>query len=85
MDADELTAWMAYDRIEPIGDVRNDLRTSAQTAALLNVHRRSGTPAIKPADLMPRWDDKYRPKPDWAKVAEQKLKAMKGAPVGKHK
>lgn len=77
MDAQELTAWMAYDRIEPFGESRADMRTAAQTTALLNVQRKRGSDPLKPSDFMPQYDKRYLPKK--SNGAEQKLKAFSKA------
>ena len=62
MDARELAEWRAYEKLEPFGEARADLRMGIQTAASLNVNRRRGAQPVKPRDVMPDFDAQYRPK-----------------------
>lgn len=42
LDANELNGWIAYNNIEPIGDVRQDLRFALMTAHLISPHLKKG-------------------------------------------
>jgi len=53
MSARELDEWAAYYAVEPWGEERADLRTGILAALQANLWRKSGTPAVKPADFMP--------------------------------
>jgi hypothetical protein len=53
-DGSEITEWMAFDRIEPIGDARLDV-LFARLAAQLRACWLSGDRGESPADLLPRW------------------------------
>lgn len=56
-DARELTDWMAFDRIELIGDARLDYLL-ARLAVLLRacwIERKEGQEGESVADLMPTW------------------------------
>jgi hypothetical protein len=75
MDAREMAEWRAYEKLEPFGEARADLRMGISTAATLNVNRRRGSQPIKPRDVMPDFDEQYRPRQT---VAEMQA-AMKGA------
>ena len=53
MDSRELSEWMAYARLEPWGELRDDLRIGQVCATLANINRtkRSGR-VFKPEDFM---------------------------------
>lgn len=55
MSAQELTEWIAYDALEPIGEQRADLRAGIISATVANCHRAKGDP-FKPSDFMPFLD-----------------------------
>jgi len=59
MTARELGEWMAYDRLEPIGEWRGDVRAGIIAATIANASRSKGKRA-KPADFMPFLDDRPR-------------------------
>ena len=57
MGSRELSEWMAYERVEPWGESRADLRMGIISSTLANVHRQSDDyPVYKPADFMPRFE-----------------------------
>ena len=56
MTAEELGRWRAYERIEPFGENRADLRMAISTASLVNKGRGRGAPKVKAADFMPNFD-----------------------------
>lgn len=53
MTSRELSAWVAYDRISPIGPERLDINQAIQSALIANAHRKKGAKAFKPGDFMP--------------------------------
>lgn len=53
MDADELTEWMAFARVEPFEGYRADIRAAGIQAVLANCHRDSQTEAFDVADFLP--------------------------------
>ncbi len=53
MDSRELSEWLAYDRIEPIGAVRSDLGAGIISATIANCHRGKRSQPYTPADFMP--------------------------------
>jgi hypothetical protein len=55
MDSRELSEWMAYERIEPFGEMRADLRAGIVASVVANANRTRGD-AFKPADFMPNFD-----------------------------
>ncbi|EOG5446379.1 DUF4035 domain-containing protein [Morganella morganii] len=38
MSAGELTMWMAFDRLSPIGDIRSDIQTAHIVSSLYGAH-----------------------------------------------
>lgn len=42
MDDDELIDWLAYDAIQPFGDLRNNLHAGIIAATVANCHSRDG-------------------------------------------
>jgi len=54
LSAAELTEWMAYDRLDPIGPERADLGAAIVAATVANVHRGRGQAPFRPADFMPQ-------------------------------
>ena len=53
MTASELTEYMAYDQIEPIGEPRADLRVGILAATVANHSASPPRQAAKPVDFMP--------------------------------
>ena len=80
IEMDELLDWMAYERLEPFGEERADVRSAIHTATLINVHRGQHSRPVTPSDVMPRFDEAYVPQ----KSAEQniaELARMMGAKI----
>lgn len=56
LDADELTLWLAWERVEgPLGPERDDLRAAQTSATVLNLFRGKRDRPVSPVDLMPDW------------------------------
>lgn len=53
LDSAELTEWMAFDRIEPFGDPRADLRMGILASTTANFGSRELKEPCKPIDFMP--------------------------------
>ena len=53
LDSAELTEWIAFDRMEPIGEFRADLRAGIVASAVANYGGRDIREARKPSDFMP--------------------------------
>ena len=53
IDSRELTEWIAYDTVEPIGAVRTDLAAGIISSTVANCHRGKNTQAFTPMDFMP--------------------------------
>ncbi len=56
----EFADWMAYDRIEPFGEMRADLRSGIIAAAVVNVNRGRGQKPFPASDFMPKFDEPER-------------------------
>jgi hypothetical protein len=54
----ELSEWMAYDQVEPFGELRADLRAGIITATIANVNRDADKhrEPFTPQDFMPNFD-----------------------------
>ncbi|WP_050865136.1 phage tail assembly protein T [Burkholderia pseudomallei] len=53
LDSAELTEWVAFDRMEPIGEFRADLRAGIVAATVANYGGRDIRVPRKPSDFMP--------------------------------
>ena len=55
MDAKELSEWMAYDQLQPIGPQRTDLGLGIIAATVANCHRdpKKRSSAYEPSDFAP--------------------------------
>jgi len=53
VDSRELTEWMAFDAIEPIGSWRDDYNSGMLCSLLANINRRKGAAPIPPQAFMP--------------------------------
>lgn len=60
MSAREFSEWMAYDRLEPFGEVRADLRAGIIASTIAAVNTPKGRRRPRPSDFMPEFD-KRRP------------------------
>lgn len=59
VDSAELTEWIAFDSVEPIGAWRFDFQFGMLMALQANMHRRPGRKPYEPQDFMP-----FLPKPE---------------------
>lgn len=55
MSISELRLWIAFDRISPIGDERNDYHAAQISAATLNAQRTKDPLSI--GDMLIRWNE----------------------------
>lgn len=55
MDAKELAEWMAYDRLEPFGEQRADLRSAMVCTIMANAWSGKGK-RLKVDDFMPKFE-----------------------------
>ena len=63
MDAHEFAEWMAFDRIEPFGEQRQDARFAQVLALMANYMRKAGAKQFTAADFMPDWDGSRKTEP----------------------
>lgn len=54
MDSRELTEWMAFDVVEPIGGRRSDYQAAIVASTVANANRGKGRP-LKPDDFIPEY------------------------------
>ena len=61
IDSDELTEWMAYEKVTgPLGPRRADVLHGIHTAVVANTAAPRGRKA-KPGDFIPEWDQDREP------------------------
>lgn len=53
VSSEEITEWMAFDTLEPIGDWRSDLAAGVVASTFANAHRKKDSPPFKALDFMP--------------------------------
>lgn len=53
MSSAELTEWLAFDRVEPIGAWRTDYNMAMLCALFANANRKKGSKPFKTVDFMP--------------------------------
>ena len=61
MDFNELMEWLAFMRLEPLGEIRADYRAGMISSVLANCNRGKDTKAFQPEDFMPFYDKPKTP------------------------
>jgi hypothetical protein len=56
MSSHELSEWMAFFRLEPFGEERQDLRAAIVAQTIANVNRGAGRPPYKLSDFILEFD-----------------------------
>lgn len=60
LTSEQVSEWIAYERIDPVGEWRSDARNSQLIATIYNLFLarfgKKGTKSKTPADFMPKWD-----------------------------
>ena len=83
LTAEQLDEWKAYDALDPVGEIRQDLRFATLWSRIFNLTIAILTPkgqkpdTTTPADFMPKWGeilDEYIPT---EQVEGQSMEAMK--------
>jgi hypothetical protein len=59
MSSEELSMWMAYEVLEPFGQVRADMRSAQICSTLANINRSKETKPFSVSDFMFRFDQAY--------------------------
>jgi hypothetical protein len=60
LDAVDIAEWMAFDRIEPFGEERADLRMAIVACTIANANRGKGQKAFKVDDFMPKFEPRKK-------------------------
>jgi len=55
MDSEEYTYWMAYNRIDPLGEGRRDWFFGMLASVIANTNRKKGSKPFKPNDFIPKF------------------------------
>ena len=66
----ELTEWMAFSMLEPIGHERGDLQAAVVAATMANINRKKGKKPFKPADFMPKFNGAEQAQDDTERAVE---------------
>lgn len=61
IDSRELAEWMAYDRLEPFGEQRGDVRTAIVAQTVANTHRGPKQKPYKLDAFLPKYGDRATP------------------------
>lgn len=77
MSSEELAEWMAYERLEPFGETRADIRTALVCSTLANINRDKKVKPYKIQDFMLDFDSVWS-KPT-AKELDRRSKVMESA------
>ncbi|MBM3114548.1 phage tail assembly protein T [Jeongeupia naejangsanensis] len=79
LPAGQLWRWMAFDELEPFGEIRADFRAGIIAASNTNLHLPKGKKALSPLDFMPflqRDDTEPSPSPASRSHVETGLMAL---------
>ena len=71
MSAREFAEWIAYARITPFGEARNDQRAGAIASAIVNVHLKRGAKHLQWNDFFPTYDDRNKTPLQWEDMLAQ--------------
>ncbi len=72
----QFAEWMAYSRLEPWGEDRDDLRMGIMASTMANVNRGKNQKPYKPQDFMPSFE------PETEEQAAERLIAKARAALG---
>ena len=75
MTSREFAEWMAYNRVDPIGNIRGDLQSGIIASTIYNINRGKGK-VLSASDFMP---DFSKPKPTLLEKFMQLLSIAKPA------
>ena len=53
MDSQELSSWIAYDSIQPVGELMDDFRTGLVCSVVANANKGKKGRSMTPVDFMP--------------------------------
>lgn len=60
IDSAEFAEWAAYDRVEPFGERRADLRNAITSAVVANAFRGKDSKTFQAADFLPDFDKQVK-------------------------
>jgi len=69
VSSQELSEWMAFSRIYPIGEFRADYRAASISAVIANTSRGKGQRAYEVKEFMPDWTGEQAEERERANVA----------------
>lgn len=75
MSSEELSMWMAYEVLEPFGEVRSDIRAGIIASTIANSTRGKTQKAFAPEDFMIKFDKPY------LEIEDQGLQDIKKAQI----
>ncbi|MFP4046752.1 MAG: DUF4035 domain-containing protein [Bacteroidales bacterium] len=59
LTSEQISEWQAYDQLDPMGEVREDIRHSRLLSLIANLFKarfgKKSTKMSKPLDFMPQW------------------------------
>ena len=86
ISAAEFAEWMAYDRLDPIGESRGDWRAAMLATVFASAYRRKGSRPYKIEDFMPvfRKPKQRRMTADQLRDAVLSINKSAGGKVRKH-
>ncbi|MEU8264912.1 DUF4035 domain-containing protein [Micromonospora sp. NPDC048999] len=78
IDARELSAWAAYERVTgPLGPDRADIHAAIIASTIANANRGKGGRVAKPEDFIPRWDQRGAAAAAGEQTGEDHLRLIK--------
>ncbi|MEU5950654.1 DUF4035 domain-containing protein [Micromonospora sp. NPDC047465] len=78
IDARELSAWMAYERVTgPLGPERADMHAAIIASTIANANRGKHGRRFTPEDFLPRWDQRGAAAPAGEQTGEDHLRLIR--------
>lgn len=68
MSSVEFAEWLAYARIVPFGEIKEDQRAGVIASAIVNVHLKKGARLINWRDFFPTYEDRNKTPLDWREM-----------------
>ena len=68
--SDEFSEWIVYNRLEPFGEERADLRSAIVASVFANINRGKGQREFKVEDFMPKFNEQAKPKQSLAQMRQ---------------
>jgi hypothetical protein len=77
ISSEQLSEWMAYSKLEPWGEDRDDLRMGIVASVIANSNRGKGQKPFKPTDFMPSFEP-VDPEEQTARLLAKAMAALGG-------